>query len=901
MGTAAFGIAMIGRTLGHYEILDKLGAGGMGEVYLATDTRLKRQVALKVLPDEVAGDQKRLERLQEEAEVLAALSHPNIVTIYSVEDIEGVRFLTMELVKGNRLSDLTNKVGLPLRKLFQIAIPLADALSTAHEKRVIHRDLKPANIMVDGEGRIKVLDFGLAKLRQETTSHVDWNEAPTVKLDDESKLGGTLPYMSPEQIDGRPVDERSDLFSLGVTLYELATGERPFKGHSSATLIPEIMRDMPPDADLVRRELPHHFGRIVRRCLEKDPDHRYQAAKDVRNDLADLQRELESSASDISRPRAVVGAQISIRRRWLAIGVVVLVLIGLSILALWPTPDPEEVVVPRPVPIESPKDRKMIVVLPFENLGSPEDEYFAEGMTDEIASRLASVEGLGVISRTSAMQYKDDRPPLSQIVDDLGVDYVLEGSVRWERDPAGQGRVGIIPQLIRTADDTQQWSSSYIRVLDDVFAIQGEIAEEVIRELQLVIGEPALQAMKEHPTESLEAYHAYLRAMEYRRAPDYSDEGLELAARLLERAVALDPGFARAWAELAWVHSMIYFNSDLTDSRRALATAAIEHAEELAPESPAVRAAAGFYYYRVEKDYDRALEEFDTALQGVPGNVDVLLGIGYVRRRLGDWTEAQKVLEQAFELDPRNGEVAIAVGETYYALRQYESAARYLDQAVTVAPDQPAFWAAKALSELNLEGSVVAAREVIDRAPNPKDPSLLFYQMKLDLYEGRYERALVRASSETTESLGGYDRADIHILASLAHEGLGQDLEARRQAEKGRFLLEEALMEWPRDQFLRRRLALTYALLGRGEEAIELGKSAAAASADDAFSGPLFLEDLAKIYVRNGQLDQAVELLEEVMSIPYQWAMGTTQLGLDPIWAPLGSKPRFQTLLHVDD
>ncbi len=246
---------MIGRTLGHYEILDKLGAGGMGEVYLAQDTRLKRQVALKVLPSDLAGDQKRLELFQQEAEVLAAVSHPNIVTIYSVEEVDGFPFLTMELVEGKQLSDLKNRGGLPLKRIFEIAIPVADALASAHEKGIIHRDLKPANIMVDGEGRIKVLDFGLAKLRQEAEAPFS-SQLPTEPLTEEGRLVGTMPYMSPEQLEGKEIDSRSDIFSLGVVLYELATGERPFKGEISASLIMSIGRDTPPDVDSMRAELP---------------------------------------------------------------------------------------------------------------------------------------------------------------------------------------------------------------------------------------------------------------------------------------------------------------------------------------------------------------------------------------------------------------------------------------------------------------------------------------------------------------------------------------------------------------------------------------------------------------------------------------------------------------------
>ena len=303
---------MIGETLSHYKILDKLGAGGMGEVYLAEDTTLKRQVALKVLPSDLAASQMRLERFQREAESLAALNHPNIVHVYSVEEDGGTHFITMELVEGKPLSHLIRTGGMPLERIFEISIPLADALATAHEKRVIHRDLKPANIMVTNEGRVKVLDFGLAKLRQEAETPFS-SQLPTEPLTEEGRLVGTMPYMPPEQLEGKEIDSRSDIFSLGVVLYELATGERPFKGESSASLIMSIGRDTPPDVDSMRAELPHHLGRVIRRCLQKNPERRFQSAKDVRNELDELRCEVESG--DLV-PSTDFGPAKTRRRHW---------------------------------------------------------------------------------------------------------------------------------------------------------------------------------------------------------------------------------------------------------------------------------------------------------------------------------------------------------------------------------------------------------------------------------------------------------------------------------------------------------------------------------------------------------------------------------------------------------
>ena len=290
---------MIGTTVSHYRITGKLGSGGMGEVYEAEDTELGRRVALKVLPEHLASDPDRLERFRREARAVASLNHPNIVTLHSVEESDGRHFLTMELVDGKSLDALIPEAGFDLERLFELAIPIADALSAAHEKGVVHRDLKPANVMVGEDGRLRIVDFGLAKLWEESLEDTDTKLA-TEGLTKEGVAMGTAPYMSPEQLQGKEIDHRSDLFSLGILLYEMTTGKRPFKGQSSIELASAILKDNPDSVTDVREGVPRHLGRIIKHCLEKDPDLRFQSAKDVRNELAGLKGEVESGEVPLS-------------------------------------------------------------------------------------------------------------------------------------------------------------------------------------------------------------------------------------------------------------------------------------------------------------------------------------------------------------------------------------------------------------------------------------------------------------------------------------------------------------------------------------------------------------------------------------------------------------------------
>src|SRR3989304_2348091 len=284
---------MIGRTLSHYKILQKLGSGGMGDVYLAEDSDLGRQIALKVLPPDLAESEERRSRFQREAKAVAALNHPHIVTVHSVEEAEGVHFITMELVRGKTLSEVIPRKGLSLAKFFEIAIPLADAVAAAHEKGILHRDLKPDNLMLSDEGRLKILDFGLAKLKPEAgVSGI--SELPTKSRTEEGRIVGTIAYMSPEQAEGKTLDSRSDIFSLRIVLYEMATGELPFQGETTASVLSSILKDTPRSVTDINPALPSILGRIIRRCLVKDPEHRYQTAKDLRNELEELKREVEA-------------------------------------------------------------------------------------------------------------------------------------------------------------------------------------------------------------------------------------------------------------------------------------------------------------------------------------------------------------------------------------------------------------------------------------------------------------------------------------------------------------------------------------------------------------------------------------------------------------------------------
>ncbi|MGB5551047.1 MAG: protein kinase [Thermoanaerobaculia bacterium] len=653
---------MIGETLARYKIVDKLGEGGMGEVYLAEDTELGRKVALKMLPTEMAGDPERLERFRREAKAVAALNHPNIVTIYSIEESDGTQFLTMEHVEGESLDHMLPPTGMPLSRVFDIAIPLADALSTAHERGIVHRDLEPANIMVNKEGRVKVLDFGLAKLTQDDAvegAEGGLTQIPTriATLTGEGMVMGTAPYMSPEQVEGRAMDHRTDIFSLGILLYELATGRRPFDSDSSAGLVSAILRDSPSAVTEINPGLPRHLGRIIEHCLEKDPEARYQSAKDVRNELRSLRREVDSGTVTTGSGASAVTPLTGEPKKksgpglWVALAAAALLILAIG---WWvgrgggtdeATSETDSETASQAVQVATQSEVPSVAVLPFKNLSAdPDNEYFTDGLTEELIGALAKVDGLRIPARSSVFALKGSNLGVQETGERLGVDNVLEGSVR----KAGN-QLRISAQLIKVEDGFNLWSETYDRELEDVFVIQDEIARNIVDALQLTLAPGDEQLMKAGRSADIRGYDFYLRGRGYFRRRTRED--FDSARRMFTKAIEVDAGYAPAYAGLADTYTEFWRNYESTDENLEQADRASLKAVELDPNLAEAHAARG-YALGQQRKYDEAQSEFEKAISLNPKLFEAHYYYGTVAFAQGELKQAAELLEKASEVAP---------------------------------------------------------------------------------------------------------------------------------------------------------------------------------------------------------------------------------------------------------
>jgi TolB-like protein/Tfp pilus assembly protein PilF len=659
----------------HYRLLEKLGEGGMGVVWKALDTKLDREVALKILPEEMASDPERFGRFEREAKAVAALNHPNIVTVHSVEETEGSHFITMELVRGKSLTELIPKYGLHLGKFFELSVALADAIGAAHQRGITHRDLKPDNVMVDEDGRLKVLDFGLAKLREEARTTEASTQLPTATVTQEGKILGTVSYMSPEQAEGKATDNRSDIFSLGVMLYQMATGQRPFKGDTHISIISSIMKDTPASVTDIKASLPNHLGRIIRRCLAKDPKSRYQSTLDLRNELEELGREVATGETtpvkQTAAPMPAIKSMV-----WLAGAALVVLLLAVIAVQQWRGRRPAE-------RQAETGDAISVAVLPFANMSPDEqNEYFSDGMTEELINALVKVEGLRVPARTSVFALKGAGLDIHEIGERLGVDHVLEGSVRKAGD-----QIRITAQLVKVDDGFHLWSESYDRRMDDVFAIQEEIAQAIVGNLRIRLEGSKGGTLVAGPTENLEAYNLYLQGRHQwnRRTAD----GLEKAIDLFQRAVEADSGFALAWSGLAdsYLISPDYRGSpkeEVYPKAKEAAMKALAADDSLAEAHTSL--AQVLYYH--DHDWDAAEREFQRALELNPRYATTHHWYGlFLMKARNRPDDCIAHFRQAELLDPLSRIIKSGLGTQLYEIGRFDEGIEKNREVIQLDPD----------------------------------------------------------------------------------------------------------------------------------------------------------------------------------------------------------------------
>jgi serine/threonine-protein kinase len=623
-----------GTALGPYAICELLGSGGMGEVYRARDTRLNRDVAIKVLPDSLAENPEAHARFEREAQSVAALSHPNILAIHDVGTEDGVSFAVMELLEGETLRERIERTQVGISKALEIAREIVRGLVAAHDKDIVHRDLKPDNVFVTTGGLVKILDFGLATSRPGASSLDSATSAPTIGHSQPGAVMGTAGYMSPEQARGRPVDQRSDLFSFGVVLYELLSGKRPFAGESPADVISAILREDPPPCASPQGPLSPALDRVVARCLEKDAQARFQTASDLLFALENVHDHQSHDSSFGGQPAE---------------------------------PAPETAV-------------HSVAVLPFANMSpDPEKEFFCEGMAEEVINALGTIESFRVAARSSAFRFTGKALDIQEVGRALKVKSVLEGSVR----TAGR-RVRVTVQLVDVDNGFQIWSERYDRSMDDIFALQDEISDSIVQALQVQLGIDGHEDLS-RPTASIEAYHLYLKGLHnwYKR----EQGSLQRAADFFEQAVAVDPDYASAHAGLAISYCSLAFYGMKPEIARARSKAAAERAAALAPGLAEVHAALGMYASWFAFDWETAEREFKLALEANPSYALAYIWYGMALATLSRHDEAIALTARAREVDPLSPYANTALGLAYVQAGRRNEALAILEESVNIDAD----------------------------------------------------------------------------------------------------------------------------------------------------------------------------------------------------------------------
>jgi serine/threonine protein kinase/Flp pilus assembly protein TadD len=888
---------LVGELIGHYRIESLIGVGGMGEVYLARDERLGRKAALKLLPENLTTDEAQLSRFKNEARSASALNHPNILTVYEIGAEGNRQFIATEFIEGVTLRASLVSGRINPHAAAEIAVQVASALVAAHEAGVVHRDIKPENIMLRPDGYAKVLDFGIAKLTEQRLASHDHAVETTAMLQTRAGLVlGTARYMSPEQARGQKVDARTDIWSLGVVLYEMVGGIPPFRGETPSDCIASILTTEPPPLSGVLPDVPLKLESILEKALRKKSDERYHTIKEMLADLRILKGELEADSSlphTKARAQSIIG-KIKRRKVGMLLTLATAALLAAAAVAysfLFVTPAPR-------------LNEKSIAVLPFENLSEEKSNaYFADGIQDEILTRLSKIADLKVISRTSTQRYKKKSQKLSEIANQLGVANLLEGSVQKTND---QVRVNV--QLIRAANDSHIWAETFDRRLIDIFSVETEVAKAIADQLRAKLTGQEEQVIAARPTNNPEAYDAYLRGLAYTLKTGSSPANTLSAQKYLKEAVRLDPKFALAWALLSYVDALGYVTLNLqpTVALREETGQAAETALTLQPNLGEAILAKGYYYYACLKDYDAAVRYFEQARQFLPNNSQIPESLAYVARRRGQWDRSESYFNEAERLDPRNVSLLTQHAQSYVIVRRFPEALRKFDQVLDVIPDDVDILAQKA-GITQAQGDLQRAAALLAPLhPSADDTGAL----EIQVYQAILERRPAQMISRLKEVLAkpdpalGFNNGELRFWLGWAQEVAGDHAAAQESFRQARTELEPFLKEQPDNYLLIGDLALVNMGLGDKAAAFALAEQAMTVLPleKDVVDGPAPIEILARVAAQLGEPDRAIAALQKLLSIPSEGALAwrgpltPALLRLDPMFDPLRNDPRFQRL-----
>ncbi len=870
---------LVGRTVSHFRIIEPVARGGMGVVYRAEDTQLGRPVALKVPLAARYVDRAAMERFRQEARAAAALDHPNLCPVYETgETADGDLFYTMPLYEGETLKARLAREGrLPLAQALDVAAQLARGLGAAHQAGIVHRDLKPANVMLLPDGAVKILDFGLAKASDLTLTG-SW-----------ARLG-TISYMAPEQVHGHKVDLRADLWTLGVVLYEMVTGSRPFGGGHEIGVAHAILYEPPLRASTLRDDIPPELDDVIDRCLRKDPAERVQSAEELATALGGIRLDQGPRyLRKLRRARLTVARH----RRWrtfvivAAVGLVAAAGAGLARRGTTATPAPVS-----------------LAVLPFNRLGdSAATDYLAVGLSDGIGTELRRLRGVVAPSYVTTSIYRQSSKSAEQIGAELQVRSVLRGSVQRLND-----RVRVDAQLLRTEDGRRLWGGRYERPASEMQEIQGDMVRATAAALRIRPTKGERDLLDHLATTDAVAYDTYLqgRAIELAGQPrnawrQLPTENIRRAVSLYSRARDLDPGFATARARLALMHTLSAATYDTTDGRREQARVEAEIALRRRPGLAEAREALASYWI-LKGDAPKAIEELGLVLDAFPNNADLRVALGSALSAAGRFDEAVAEFDHAMRLEPGNLNAALGAAAIYNWLRRREEAMRAFDHAIALAPEDHAIAMVKGHAYLRWKGIADTLAAVMERIPPDWDPSgMATYSRYTALsVQRRYAEGLAMLDRSRSElSSDAFIYQPTSLMRALLYEALGDRKMARGNFATARSVLQDSVDAHPTDPHIRMSLGLAYAGMGRTTEAVREARRAIelAPIARGADVATVVMGGAAEVFAKVGEIDAALELLELLFSMPAGRTVSVALLRAWPGFDPLRKDPRFEELL----